>query len=163
MIRLSTIGDFEKNHEIINDSALAYKGVIPEDRWCEPYMPKNELREEIDSGVVFYCYEEEDDILGVMGFQDKGDVNLIRHAYIRTNRRKSGIGSLLLKYLVDKSDKPILIGAWKDAVWAVNFYIKNGFYVVQDKNHRKELFLKYWNVSERQMEESVVLKKADCI
>ena len=156
MIRLSTENDFSTIYEIINDAAIAYKGIIPDDRWHEPYMPENELEQQINERVVFYCYHENDIISGVMGIQDKGDVNLIRHAYVRTKMRQKGIGGLLLKYLMEKSDKPVLIGTWKDASWAINFYIKHGFSLVSEKD-KNVLLPKYWNIPERQIETSVVL------
>ena len=96
MIKKASVEDFTAIYKTINDSASAYKGVIPEDRWHEPYMPEEELREQIADGVVFYCYHDGDQITGVMGIQDRGDVNLIRHAYVLTSQRGNGIGGLLL-------------------------------------------------------------------
>jgi len=116
MIRQCTQEDFTAILEIINDAAQAYKGVIPEDRWHEPYMPQEQLHQEIDSGVCFWGLEEDGRLTGVMGMQDKGDVTLIRHAYVRTNLRNCGTGSLLLKYLEAMTQKQILIGTWSDAV-----------------------------------------------
>src|SRR5258707_13129453 len=78
--------------EIINESAHAYKGVIPADRWHEPYMPMAELVSEISKGVKFYGYSAGDRLAGVMGVQDVKDVTLIRHAYVRTKCRSQGIG-----------------------------------------------------------------------
>src|SRR5215467_9370090 len=106
MIRKGTDDDFAEILHIINDAAVAYKGVIPQDRWHEPYMSKEELREQIEEGVEFSCYVDGDEILGVMGIQDRADVDLIRHAYVRTKCRKRGIGSLLLTELLRSSDKP---------------------------------------------------------
>ena len=97
MIRLTTKYDFETIYEIINDAAIAYKGLIPEDRWHEPYMSFKELQEQLEDGVIFYCYEENHCILGVMGIQRKGNVDLIRHAYVRTQQRQKGIGGFLLE------------------------------------------------------------------
>lgn len=142
--------------EIINDASVAYKGIIPVDRWKEPYMPIDELKHEIADGVVFYCYEEEGVIIGVMGIQDVQDAKLIRHAYVRTTKRKSGIGTKLLNFLTSDQDKPILIGTWKDAKWAIDFYLKNGFCEVTEEE-KNVLLKKYWNIPERQVETSTVL------
>jgi N-acetylglutamate synthase-like GNAT family acetyltransferase len=92
MISKCTTEDFEVIYSIINDAAIAYKGIIPADRWHEPYMSKEELQQQISEGVEFWCYQEEEQILGVMGIQFKGEVTLIRHAYVRTNSRNKGIG-----------------------------------------------------------------------
>lgn len=156
MIRLCTEKDFDAIYEIINDAAVAYKGVIPADRWHEPYMPAEELREQIADGVVFYGYEDGGRVVGVMGIQDKGDVNLIRHAYVRTVCRNKGIGGQLLKHLIATSDKPILIGTWKAAAWAVGFYQKHGFTLVAEEE-KTRLLGKYWKIPARQVETSVVL------
>ena len=156
MIRPSTKDDFEIIYEIINDASIAYKGIIPGDRWHEPYMSKEELFDQINDGVNFYCYCDEHSVYGVMGIQDRGDVNLIRHAYVRTTHRNKGIGSILLKYLIGKSGKPILIGTWKDASWAISFYTNHSFYIVSE-NEKNMLLKKYWNIPERQIETSVVL------
>src|SRR5688500_16587219 len=125
MLERCTDRDFNDIHEIINDAASAYKGVIPADRWHEPYMPVGELRDQIHDGVEFWCYKEDGKILGVMGIQDRGDVTLIRHAYVRTVARNKGIGSKLLRYLADLTSKPILIGTWAEARWAIDFYQKH--------------------------------------
>lgn len=156
MIRRCTDADFDNIYEIINDAASAYKGIIPVDRWKEPYMPRDELQHEMDDGVVFYGYEENGQLLGVMGIQDVGDVTLIRHAYVRTAYRNKGIGSKLLLHLLKLTDKPILMGTWKDAVWAVRFYEKHGFRLVTPKE-KDRLLRKYWSIPERQVETSVVL------
>jgi GNAT superfamily N-acetyltransferase len=142
--------------DIINDAAQVYRGVIPEDRWHEPYMTKNELQHEIDDGVIFWGYEDSGVLIGVMGIQDKGDVDLIRHAYVRTDRRKQGIGTKLLHYLESRSVKPILIGTWTDATWAVRFYQKNGYRLLEN-DEKNRLLRKYWSIPERQVETSVVL------
>ena len=144
-------------YEIINDSALAYKGMIPADRWHEPYMPLAELQSEISKGVRFYGYREDDDrLIGVMGIQDVKDVTLIRHAYVRTSSRGGGIGRELLDYLNGLTDRPVLIGTWKAATWAIRFYEKNGFTLVSDSEKNRLLKI-YWTVPDRQIEESVVL------
>jgi N-acetylglutamate synthase-like GNAT family acetyltransferase len=156
MIRECTESDFNRIFEIINDAAQAYKGVIPEDRWHEPYMPFEELRAEIGNGVVFWGLEHNGQLLGVMGIQDKGDVTLIRHAYIWTRAQKQGIGTKLLKYLESLTEKPILVGTWAAASWAISFYEKNGYTLVSEKE-KNFLLRKYWSIPEPQVETSVVL------
>lgn len=156
MIRKSTPSDLDQIFEVINDAASAYQGVIPADRWREPYMSMDELASEIRSGVEFSCFADGDAIVGVMGIQDKGDVNLIRHAYVRTSARRKGIGARLLAHFRASSDRPILVGTWRAAVWAVSFYEKHGFRRVPDAE-AQQLLRKYWNVPPRQMETSVVL------
>jgi GNAT superfamily N-acetyltransferase len=156
MIRSCTEKDFDVLLEIINDAAQAYKGVIPEDRWHEPYMPPEQLRQEIVSGVCFWGVEENGRLTGVMGIQEKGDVTLIRHAYVRTNLRNRGTGSLLLKYLETMTERPILIGTWADAFWAITFYEKNGYRLVSPEE-KNRLLKKYWNIPDRQIATSVVL------
>jgi N-acetylglutamate synthase-like GNAT family acetyltransferase len=157
MVRSATPADFQRIYEIINDAAIAYKGIIPADRWHEPYMPQAELEAQIADGVRFNCYLEDDEIVGVMGIQDKGEVNLIRHAYVTTKRRGGGIGSILLRELVESSPKPILIGTWKAADWAIRFYEKHGFTQVSEED-KNRLLKTFWNIPERQIETSVVLK-----
>jgi N-acetylglutamate synthase-like GNAT family acetyltransferase len=156
MIRNATAEDFEEIFNVINDAAIAYKEVIPPDRWHEPYMTKEELRAQIEDGVRFSCYVDEDEIIGVMGIQDKADVALIRHAYVRTKQRKKGIGSLLLQELINDAKKPILIGTWKAADWAIHFYEKHGFSLVEEEE-KNRLLKKYWAIPDRQVETSVVL------
>ena len=149
--------DLEEVYSIINEGAEAYKGVIPTDSLSEPYMSFEELTHEAEAGVRFWGYEEEDTLIAVMGIQRVQDVTLIRHAYIRSASQKQGIGGQLLKTnLLERVNGPVLIGAWADAVWAIRFYEKHGFRLVspQDKN---QLLKKYWTVSERQIETSVVL------
>ena len=158
MIRKCSGKDFEGMFEVINDAAQAYKGVIPQDCWREPYMDIEDLWQEISEGVRFWGYEEEGKLIGVMGIQDVQDVTLIRHAYVRTQNRKQGIGSQLLSFLRKQTKRPILIGTWKDASWAIKFYEKHGFKLVS-KKQKDELLRKYWSISERQIEESVVLRE----
>ena len=142
--------------EIINDAAIAYKGIIPGDRWHEPYMALEEVRQEIEAGVIFWGFEKAGDLLGVMGIQDKGDVALIRHAYVRTRSRKQGIGENLLLHLEGLTEKPILVGTWQAATWAISFYQKNGYRLVSE-TEKSRLLQKYWSIPERQIEISVVL------
>lgn len=156
MIRQCDNREFEMIYSIINDAAQAYKGVIPADCWKEPYMSKDELRREIDEGVVFWGYEEDGELVGVMGIQDVQDVTLIRHAYVRTAKRNQGIGRKLLFYLRKQTTRPILIGTWADAIWAIRFYEKHGFRLVSS-GEKDQLLREYWSVPERQIETSVVL------
>lgn len=156
MIRKCIDSELCEIYEIVNDASVAYEHIIPEDRWKRPYMEMDELKEQIADGVVFYCYEVNHEILGVMGIQDRGDVKLIRHAYVRTRNRKGGIGTKLLTSLVESETKPVLIGTWRDAVWAIGFYEKNGFRLVEEEE-KNRLLKKYWKIPARQVETSVVL------
>jgi N-acetylglutamate synthase-like GNAT family acetyltransferase len=148
--------DFEVIHAIINEAAQAYKGVIPADRWKEPYMPRDELREEMEAGVVFWSYEEDGELLGVMGIQHVREVTLIRHAYVRPASQTRGIGGRLLTHLRTLTAAPILIGTWAAATWATRFYEKYGFRQVS-RVEKDRLLRTYWAVPERQIETSVVL------
>lgn len=156
MIRPCVDSDFSTILEVVNDAALAYRGVIPADRWHEPYMPDTELRHEIDHGVMFLGWEKDDRLLGVMGMQDVQDVTLIRHAYVRTSSRRKGIGGQLLLFLKQHMTRPALVGTWAAATWAVRFYEKHGFQkVATDEKNR--LLRQYWSIPARQVETSVVL------
>lgn len=159
MIRKCNDRDFETIYSIINDGAKAYKGVIPEDRWKEPYMPRQELQHEIDEGVVFWGYEADGELIGVAGIQHVQDVTLIRHAYVRTARQSQGIGGKLLSELRRKTANPILIGTWADARGAIRFYERHDFQLVPTKE-KNRLLKKYWSVPDRQVETSVVLADA---
>jgi len=156
LIRRCDENDFEVIWQIINDGALAYKGVIAPDRWKEPYMSRDELRHEMDEGVQFWGFEESGELAGVMGVQPAKDVTLIRHAYVRTKRQNSGIGGRLLAHLRSLTSGPVLIGTWADASWAIRFYEKHGFRLVgpEEKNR---LLKKYWTVPDEQVSTSVVL------
>ena len=156
MIRRCGKDDFETINAIINDASEAYSGVIPGDRFKEPYMSKDELQHEMDEGVVFWGYEENGELVGVMGIQHIKDVTLIRHAYVRTAKRSQGIGSQLLSFLRQRTTRPILIGTWADAIWAISFYEKHGFHLVCPEE-KKRLLKIYWSIPERQVETSVVL------
>ena len=156
MIRLCKDTDFDAIVEIINDGAQAYRGAIPADRWKDPYMPEQELRHELAGGVVFWGFEENGELVGVMGIQDVVDVTLIRHAYVRTVNRGRGIGAALLLHLRSLATKPMLIGTWKAATWAIRFYQKHGFRLVAE-DEKNRLLKKYWSIPQRQIETSVVL------
>jgi GNAT superfamily N-acetyltransferase len=144
---------------IINDAARAYQDIIPADRWHEPYMPRDQLEAEIADGVVFWGCESGGELVGVMGVQDRGEVALIRHAYVRTGQRRKGIGEKLLKHLEATTTKPILIGTWTAATWAVRFYEKNGYRLLA-RGEIDRLLRTYWSIPERQIETSVVLADA---
>ncbi len=150
--------DFNDIYEVINDAAAAYKGVIPADRWRETYMPQEELTIQIKEGVEFWGYKDNDRIVGVMGIQHKGDVTLIRHAYVRTSHRNKGIGGKLLNNLLEQTTKPVLIGTWVDARWAITFYEKYNFRLVSN-DEKDRLLAKYWRIPQRQVETSVVLAR----
>jgi N-acetylglutamate synthase-like GNAT family acetyltransferase len=152
--------DFKEICRIINDGASAYKGIIPADRWREPYMAEKELQTQIDEGVQFWCYKEGTEMLGVMGIQYKSDVTLIRHAYVRTANRSKGVGGKLLSHLVAVSSTPVLIGTWADAKWAIDFYQKHDFRLVSALEKEK-LLRRYWSIPDRQIETSVVLASKD--
>jgi GNAT superfamily N-acetyltransferase len=156
MIRKCDNRDFESIYSIINDAAEAYRGVIPEDRWKEPYMPREELQHEIDDGVVFWGYETDGELIGVAGIQHVQDVTLIRHAYVRRARQGKGIGGRLLSELRRKTANPILIGTWANADGAIRFYERHDFQLVSAKE-KNRLLKKYWSVPGRQVETSVVL------
>ncbi|MDB6127178.1 MAG: GCN5-related N-acetyltransferase [Verrucomicrobia bacterium] len=145
--------------EIINQSAMAYKGAIPADQWHEPYMPRSELEAEIARGVTFYGCRSGGALIGVMGIEGVQDVTLIRHAYVRPEARRAGVGGRLLTLLYQSTTRPVLIGTWKAATWAIRFYEKNGFVLVSEAE-RKRLLEKYWTVPEKQKNVAVVLADA---
>jgi len=156
MIRQCDASEVELIYSIINDAAEAYKGVIPGDRWKEPYMSKDELQHEIDQGVVFWGYEQDGELVGVMGIQHLQDVTLIRHAYVRTAKQNQGIGEKLLSSLRQQTIRPLLVGTWADALWAIRFYENYGFQLVSWEE-KERLLRKYWSIPERQVATSVVL------
>ena len=155
-IRECTQADLEAIFAIVNDAAQAYRGVIPADRWHEPYMSRVELGNEIEDGVRFWGAEAGGHLLGVMGIQDKGEVFLIRHAYVRTAHRQAGIGTRLLRHLETLTTRPLLVGTWAAATWAVRFYEKNGYRLLREEE-KTRLLRTYWNIPERQVQTSVVL------
>ncbi len=186
MIQQCKAEEFDEIYEVVNDAAAAYKGTIPPDRWKEPYMSKEELRREIDDGVKFWGYYEENNpitpsplageglpvgrgegepvmrnyeenrLVGVMGIQPAQDVTLIRHAYVRSAGQKKGIGKKLLSRLRKETTQPVLVGTWAAAVWAIRFYEKHGFRLVSPEE-KDRLLKKYWSIPERQVATSVVL------
>ena len=156
MIRRCETGDGTAILEVINDAARAYQGIIPPDRWSEPYMPADELGREIESGVVFWAYEDKGELVGVMGIQRVRDVTLIRHAYVVTARQNRGVGGALLAFLRGRTSGPILIGTWAAAGWAIRFYEKHGFRLISGRE-KDRLLQEYWSIPERQIETSIVL------
>jgi GNAT superfamily N-acetyltransferase len=150
--------DFDAILNVINEAANAYKGVIPTDRWKEPYMPAQELCEEVQGGMQFYGLKENNVLVAVMGIQPVKDVTLIRHAFVLTFHQRKGYGEKLLKHLTALASTPtVLVGTWRAAFWAVNFCAKYGFIQVSEEEKNKVLRT-YWNIPERQVETSVVLK-----
>lgn len=141
---------------IVNAAAVAYRGVIPEDRWHEPYMSKEELEGEVAAGVEFWGYEDDGSLLGVMGIQPVQDVTLIRHAYVAPETQGRGVGGALLSDLVGRGSGQLLVGTWAAATWAIRFYERHGFVAVDDP---AALLRRYWSIPERQIETSVVLAK----
>jgi GNAT superfamily N-acetyltransferase len=144
--------------EIINSAAVVYKGVIPDDRWKEPFMSAKELKEEIADGVKFFGWIIESAIVGVMGIQQVKHITLIRHAYVTPKLQNKGVGTKLLKYLIGLTKtSEVLVGTWKAASWAICFYEKHGFELVS-KKEKNDLLGRYWKIPDRQIETSVVLK-----
>jgi GNAT superfamily N-acetyltransferase len=158
-IRPCDADDLPQVFAIINDAAQAYKGIIPADRWHDPYMAMDELEHEIDCGIEFWGCEADGKLVGVMGIQDRVEVTLIRHAYVQTAERRKGIGERLLKHLEAMSTKPILIGTWSTAEWAIHFYEKNSYRLLS-RPETARVLRKYWSIPERQVETSVVLANA---
>jgi GNAT superfamily N-acetyltransferase len=143
---------------IVNAAAEAYRGVIPADRWHEPYMPAGELDAEIADGVVFWGYEADGELLGVMGIQRVRDVDLIRHAYVSPGAQRRGVGAALLEHLAAASPRRILVGTWATAEWAIRFYARHGFELVAP-SCKTALLRDYWTIPDRQIETSVVLSR----
>ena len=141
---------------MINDAALAYRGVIPADRWHEPYMPREELLAEMRAGVKFFCFRRDGRVLGVMGLQQVADVALIRHAYTLSSKQHRGVGTRLVEHLRKQTNLRLLVGTWRAASWAVRFYERRGFRLVSEEE-KGRLLRRYWQIPERQIEESVVL------
>ena len=155
-IRTATPDDVDAIFAIVNSAAQAYRGVIPADRWHEPYMPREELDREIANGVEFWVAEEGGKIHGVIGIQDRGDVALVRHAYVSPGLQRGGIGTMLLRHVLALTAKPVLIGTWADATWAIDFYRRNGFTLVAEAE-KNALLGQYWSIPARQVATSVVL------
>ena len=162
MIRSLLSSDFDSILKVINNAAHAYKGIIPDDRWKEPYMSCAELKEEIKSGVRFFGWTEGDHLLGVTGIQAIKDGTLLRHAYVLPRFQRKGIGTRLLKYLLGLANtREILVGTWVDATWAIRFYEKHGFKLMSS-TEKDRLLRTYWSIPQRQIEASVVLRLIPC-
>ena len=142
--------------EIINAAAEVYRGVIPADRWHDPYMSLPELDSEISAGVAFWAYDYEGEVIGVMGIQPVRDVDLIRHAYVRPGNQRRGIGAVLINHIRSMSSRQMLVGTWAAATWAIAFYQRHGFELVST-DQKIALLKSYWTIPERQIETSVVL------
>ena len=158
-IRLCTSEDRERIFDIVNQAAQAYRETIPADRWHEPYMPMEELESEIADGVTFWGYEADGELVGVMGIQTVRDVDLIRHAYVLPGQQGRGVGGELIRHLQKIATRPMLVGTWADATWAIRFYERHGFELVTPAE-KDRLLRTYWSIPERQIETSVVLADA---
>ena len=156
MIRECTDDDLDAIGEIINEAAAAYRGVIPEDCWHEPYMSRSELMREIAAGVAFSGFEDDGSLAGVMGIQSVRDATLIRHAYVRRAYQHHGVGSALMTELMSRAKGPLLVGTWAAATWAIRFYERHGFRLVSPAE-KDRLLATYWSIPARQKETSVVL------
>ena len=156
LIRKAGTEDLDRILAVVNAAAEAYRGVIPADRWHEPYMPKDELVREVSGGIAFWVAENDGRIAGVMGMQDKGAVALVRHAYVAPATQRAGVGTALLRHVLGLTDKPVLIGTWAAAEWAIAFYRRNGFSLVPASDTPR-LLRTYWSIPERQIETSVIL------
>jgi GNAT superfamily N-acetyltransferase len=148
--------DFSDIHSIINAAAEAYRGVIPADRWHEPYMPAEQLAADIAAGVRFWGCEDDGELVGVMGIQPVRDVDLISHAYVRPTLQRGGVGAALIEHLKSRSRRRLLVGTWSAAAWAITFYRRHGFEQAPEDRAR-QLLAEYWAIPERQMDTSVVL------
>lgn len=157
-IRRCTDADRDAIFSIINDAAQAYRGVIPADCWQEPYMPLPYLDAELAAQVHFFGYASEGRLIAVMGAQDRGEVTLIRHAYVRTAVRRRGVGTALLRFVETLTTKPLLVGTWAAAHWAIDFYRRSGYRLIEG-DEKDVLLRRHWSVPERQMETSVVLAR----
>jgi GNAT superfamily N-acetyltransferase len=155
-IRLCSDSDLDAILAIVNQAAEAYRGVIPADRWHEPYMARRKLDSEIAAGIAFWGYEQDGVLIGVMGIQPVRDVDLIRHAYVRPEGQRQGVGGALIEHLRRQSTRRMLVGTWEAAAWAIAFYRRHGFELVSPA-HKTELLKTYWTIPERQIETSVVL------
>ena len=159
MIVEYTKSDISKILHVINDASIKYKGVIPDNCWHEPYMSEQELIDEFNNGVHMFGYHLNNKLIGVIGIQEVKDVTLIRHAYTLTSYQGKGTGSALLKYLLKKNQNSrLLVGTWKNATWAIRFYKKFDF-ILHTKEETALLLKKYWNISSKQIKNSIVLER----
>jgi len=156
VIREYDASDFEAVYVTINAAAMSFRDTIPADRWHEPYMPREELSGEIADGVRFSCALVDGRVVGVMGLQRRDDVDLIRHAYVASELQSHGVGAMLLEYVKAHSERPILLGTWRANVRAISFYGRHGYQLVGE-DYRERLLRTYWQIPERQIEESIVM------
>jgi GNAT superfamily N-acetyltransferase len=155
LIKSLSFEDEDTIFEIVNRAAAAYKGVIPEDRYHEPYMPMEELQDEM-RGMTFFGWQEDDKVVGVIGFQPVLDVTLVRHVYVLPEYQRKGIGTILLNHVKELTrTRYLLVGTWAETSWAIDFYKKHGFILMPDKD---ELLARYWDIPQRQIDTSVVLR-----
>ena len=159
MINEYTKKNISKILYVVNNAALKYRGIIPDDCWHEPYMLEKELVNEFNNSVRMFGYKKDNKLVGVMGIQELKNITLIRHAYVLTHYQGMGVGKSLLQYLfkINKSSS-LFVGTWRDATWAIQFYKKFGF-VVHTKIQTNQLLKKYWEISSKQIENSIVLEK----
>jgi GNAT superfamily N-acetyltransferase len=156
MIRPCSRADADHIHHVINDGAEAYRGVIPTDRWHVPYMPLSKLLQEMNRGVRFHGFYQDETLVGVMGIEEVKDVSLIRHAYVGTAYQRQGVGAALMEHLLSSTRRPLLVGTWAAATWAIRFYQRRGFTLVTPEE--KDCLLdRYWSIPDRQRDTSVVL------
>ena len=159
MIKEYSKSDCSKILYVVNDAAIKYKNVIPDNCWHEPYMSERELLGEFQDGVRMFGYSDNGELIGVIGFQEIKDVVLIRHAYTLTDYQGKGTGSRLLEYLLNKNQNSrLLVGTWRDAKWAIRFYEKFGF-ILHDEEETTSLLEKYWSIPSEQIENSIVLER----
>ena len=159
MIREYIKSDSSKILYVINDAAVRYKGIIPDNCWHEPYMSEQELVDEFTDGVRMFGYNRNNKLIGVIGIQEIKDVILIRHAYTLTSYQGKGIGSALLKYLLKRNQNSrLLVGTWRKARWAIRFYEKFDF-ILHAKKQATQLLKKYWKIPLKQIKNSVVLER----
>ena len=159
MINEYTKNDSSKILYVINDSAIKYKGIIPNHCWHEPYMSEQELINEFFDGVRMFGFNRNKKLIGVIGIQQIKDVILIRHAYTLSSYQGKGIGSSLLKYLLKRNQSSrLLVGTWQKAIWAIRFYEKFGF-ILHSRKKTTQLLKKYWKISLKQIENSIVLER----
>ena len=158
--RIHRVSDAQAICAVINAAAQIYRGVIPDDCWHEPYMSAAALQQELEDGVVFWGVSQGHELVAVMGFQPRGAVDLIRHAYVRPERQRNGLGRTLLEKIHDQSSCPILVGTWASAHWTIRFYERNGYRRLNPR-HTARLLDTFWRIPKRQVGASVVLARGD--
>ena len=158
------ISEYKKNDtpkilHVINDASLRYKGIIPDNCWHEPYMSEQELIDEFSDGVHMFGFQHNNKLIGVIGIQKVKDVILIRHAYTLTSYQGKGTGGALLEHLLKTNQNSrLLVGTWRNAIWAIRFYKKFDF-ILHAKEQSTLLLKKYWKIPSKQIKNSVVLER----